>query len=103
MLVSCLRDWGNTGLWLMDPVDMTVTVGLGTGNKDQQSAFLIQVLNVQKEALMAGLPIANPKNVYNVANANTVTAVQVRSGASFNRPTSILPARLAEVSASYKF
>src|SRR6185503_1059095 len=33
-------------------------------------------------------------NVYNVLNANTVTAVTVRSGATFGRPTAILPARL---------
>ena len=42
-------------------------------------------------------------NVYNVLNSNTVLAVTTRSGATFGRPTSILPARLAEVSASYKF
>ena len=42
-------------------------------------------------------------NVYNVLNANTVLAATSRSGPSFGVPTSILPARLAEVSASYKF
>jgi hypothetical protein len=42
-------------------------------------------------------------NVYNVLNANTVLSATTRSGASYGKPTSILPARLAEVSASYKF
>ena len=42
-------------------------------------------------------------NVYNVLNSNTVIAVTTRSGPSYGKPTSILPARLAEVSASYKF
>jgi hypothetical protein len=42
-------------------------------------------------------------NVYNVLNSNTVLAVTTRSGPSFGRPTSIIPARLAEFSASYKF
>jgi hypothetical protein len=42
-------------------------------------------------------------NVYNVLNSNTVLAVTTRSGPSFGRPTSIMPARLAEFSASYKF
>jgi hypothetical protein len=42
-------------------------------------------------------------NVYNLLNSNTILAATSRSGPSFGVPTSILPARLAEVSASYKF
>jgi hypothetical protein len=42
-------------------------------------------------------------NVYNVLNTNTVISATTRSGATYLRPTSIVPARLAEVSASYKF
>jgi len=61
-------------------------------------------MRVEKQfRLLSNHELAVRMNIYNVANSNTVTAVQVRSGATFNRPTSILPARLAEVSASYKF
>jgi hypothetical protein len=42
-------------------------------------------------------------NVYNLLNANTVTALQNRSGAAFLQPLGILPPRLAEVSLSYRF
>lgn len=42
--------------------DMVITVGLGTGNKDQQLSHLMTMLGVQKEALQIG--IATPKNIY---------------------------------------
>jgi hypothetical protein len=42
--------------------DMSITVGLGTGNKDQQLQHLMTMLGVQKEALQIG--IATPKNIY---------------------------------------
>jgi Carboxypeptidase regulatory-like domain len=61
-------------------------------------------VRVEKRFRMFGThELAVRANVYNVLNANTVTAVTVRSGATFGRPTAILPARLAEFSASYKF
>jgi hypothetical protein len=41
---------------------MSITVGLGTGNKDQQLQHLMTMLGVQKEALQIG--IATPKNIY---------------------------------------
>ena len=42
-------------------------------------------------------------NIYNALNANTVTALQNRSGASFLQPLAILPLRLAEISLAYRF
>lgn len=36
--------------------DMTVNVGLGTGNKDQQLGHIMNIGNMQKELLMAGKP-----------------------------------------------
>ena len=42
-------------------------------------------------------------NLYNALNANTVTSLQNRSGASFLQPLAILPPRLAELSVSYRF
>lgn len=46
--------------------DMTVNVGLGTGNKDQQLMHLQTITQAQMAFLQAGLPIVNPKNLYNV-------------------------------------
>lgn len=45
--------------------DMTVTVGLGTGNKDQQLAHIMNILTVMKEAMAGGVPIVTPDNLYN--------------------------------------
>lgn len=45
--------------------DMTVKVGLGSGTKQERAGHLTLLLNMQKEALMGGLPIVTPKNVYN--------------------------------------
>jgi hypothetical protein len=41
--------------------------------------------------------------VVNALNANTVTALQNRSGPEFLQPLAILPPRLAEISVSYRF
>lgn len=43
--------------------DMSISVGLGTGNKDQQLMHLQTILMAQKEGLQIG--VATPKNVYN--------------------------------------
>jgi hypothetical protein len=45
--------------------DMTISVGLGTGNREQQMGNLMAVMNVQKEAFQAG--IVTPENIYNSA------------------------------------
>lgn len=45
--------------------DMTVTVGLGTGSKESQIAFLMGLLGIQKEALLSGTGLAAPKHLYN--------------------------------------
>lgn len=46
--------------------DLTINVGLGSGTKDQQMAFLMQLLGIQKEILMApSTGLATPQNVYN--------------------------------------
>lgn len=45
--------------------DMTIAVGLGTGNKDAQLAHLMSILQVQREAMQIG--VANPKNIYSAA------------------------------------
>lgn len=53
------REWSSE-------MDTSITVGLGTGNKDQQLGHLSTILGVQKEALQAGgLGLVTPKHVYN--------------------------------------
>ena len=42
-------------------------------------------------------------NVFNVLNRGTVTGVTMRAGATFLRPTAIMPPRIMELSASYSF
>lgn len=50
--------------WNVD-MDVTINVGLGTGNKDQRLAHLMQILMIQKELLMSGSSLADEKNVFN--------------------------------------
>jgi hypothetical protein len=46
-------------------MDVTIETGLGTGDKSQLVAILGQILGIQKEALMAKIPLVDLKNVYN--------------------------------------
>lgn len=50
------REWKNRN-------DLTISVGLGAGNKDQQLTHLMTILQMQKEALAAG--ITSPDKIYN--------------------------------------
>jgi hypothetical protein len=43
--------------------DLSITVGLGAGNKDQQLAHLTSILQMQKEGIVAGL--TDPSKIYN--------------------------------------
>ena len=53
------REWANR-------YDVTVQVGLGTGNQDQRLEVLQQVLNVQEKMIaQGGLGLVTPQNVYN--------------------------------------
>lgn len=58
------------GAWVdVDPqgwrerTDMSVNVGLGFNNRQQQMQMLVQMLSMQKEAMAAGL--SDPKKIYN--------------------------------------
>lgn len=53
-------------------MDMSIAVGLGTGNKDQQLMHLQTILMAQKEALQIG--VATPKNIYNALAKLTMNA-----------------------------
>jgi hypothetical protein len=52
------REWRNQ-------FDININVGLGTGNKDQNVAHLMGLMQAQGNALQIG--VANPENVYNAA------------------------------------
>ena len=49
-----------------DKYDCTVSVALGTGNKDQQMMHLSQMIQFASEAMKGGLPIVNAQNMYNL-------------------------------------
>ena len=52
-----------------DSYDCSVSVALGTGNKDQQMAHLSQMLSFAGEAMKGGLPIVSMQNIYNLGSA----------------------------------
>lgn len=53
------REWRNRD-------NLTVNVGLGFGSKDQELAFLMNLLAIQKEAIMApATKLVTPNNIYN--------------------------------------
>jgi hypothetical protein len=52
-----------------DKFDCTVSVALGSGNKDQQMMHLSQMLQFAGEAMKGGLPIVKPQNMYNLGAA----------------------------------
>ena len=52
-----------------DKYDCTVSVALGSGNKDQQMMHLSQMLSFAGEAMKGGLPIVNVQNMYNLGAA----------------------------------
>jgi hypothetical protein len=63
------------GQWVtVDPstwkkrTDFRISVGFAAGNKDAQITRLMMIGNMQKEAMMGGLPIVTPENVYETMN-----------------------------------
>lgn len=60
-----------------DRYDMTVTVGLGTGNKQEQTQQLMMILNAQKEAMQIGA--TTPEKIYN-------SLVELTKNAGFKNP-----------------
>jgi hypothetical protein len=53
------RDWKTRN-------DMTINVGLGSGSKEQEAAFLLQLLGIQEKALMVPQTgLVEPGNIYN--------------------------------------
>lgn len=59
--------------------DMTVNVGLGTGNKDQQLMHIQTILAAQMQAMQIGNGVVNPKNIYNAL-------IKLTQNAGFKHP-----------------
>lgn len=67
------REWTNQ-------FDLTINVGLGTGNKDQQIAHLTALINLIKECMQVG--VAVPENLYRAA-IKLAEALGFKSGDQF--------------------
>ena len=52
-----------------DNYDCTVSVALGSGNKDQQMTHLSQMINFASQSMSGGLKIVNEQNMYNLGAA----------------------------------
>lgn len=66
------RSWKNRS-------DMTISVGLGTGDRESRMAYLTQIIMEQKEHLLTGSPMVTYANLYN-------TYEKFIEGAGFKNP-----------------
>jgi hypothetical protein len=74
-----------------DKYDCSVSVALGSGNKDQQMAHLSQMLSFAGEAMKGGLPIVNAQNMYNLG-ASLVRAMGFQNVDDFlTNPATVPP------------
>jgi hypothetical protein len=58
---------------------------------------------IEKTFRIGGTALAARLNIYNLLNRNTATAVNMRAGATFDRPTTILEPRILEIGATLNF
>ncbi len=83
------REWN-------DQMNVTVTVGLGTGNKDQQLAHLMTVLQIQQQAVGyqggASGPLVTLPNIYNTVKRICENAGLKTADPYFTDPKSAAPA-----------
>jgi hypothetical protein len=59
--------------------DMTISVGLGTGNKQEQLSHLGNIFQMQMAVLQTGMPIVTPTNIHE-------TLKQLAKNAGFRQP-----------------
>jgi hypothetical protein len=59
--------------------DFKLCVGYAAGNKDAQVARLMNLAMLQEKAMAGGLPIVNPRNVYE-------TAIEITKASDFSNP-----------------
>lgn len=67
-------------------MDMAITVGLGSGRKDQRLIHRMNVLEMQKQAMAEGLSLADEENLYNSAKGYIEDAGLGNVNAYFNDP-----------------
>ena len=83
------REWN-------DQMNVTVTVGLGTGNKDQQLAHLMTVLQIQQQAIGyqggASGPLVTLPNIYNTVKRICENAGLKTADPYFTDPKNAAPA-----------
>ncbi|MGE8629461.1 portal protein [Achromobacter denitrificans] len=72
-------------------MDVTIEPGQGTGDKSQIVQTLQGVLEAQKEALAAGLPLVDTKKIYNTLDAILKAAGIKGTSKYFNDPDQIPP------------
>jgi len=80
-----------------DKYDCTVSVALGSGNKDQQMMHLSQMLQFASEAMSGGLRIVNEQNIYNLGSA-LVKAMGFQNVSDFLTDPSQIPPQQEEPS-----
>jgi hypothetical protein len=80
-----------------DKYDCTVSVALGSGNKDQQMMHLSQMLQFAGEAMGGGLRIVNEQNMYNLGAA-LVKAMGFQNVSDFLTDPSQIPPQPEEPS-----
>jgi len=73
-----------------DKYDCTVSVAIGSGNKDQQMMHLSQMLSFAGEAMKGGLPIVSIQNMYNLG-ASLVKAMGFQNVSDYLTDPSQLP------------
>jgi len=73
-----------------DKYDCTVSVALGSGNKDQQMMHLSQMLSFAGEAMSGGLRIVSEQNMYNLGSA-LIKAMGFQNVSDFLTDPSQLP------------
>jgi len=78
-----------------DKYDCTVSVALGSGNKDQQMMHLSQMLSFAGEAMSGGLRIVSEQNMYNLG-ASLIKAMGFQNVDDFLTDPSTMPEQTPE-------
>lgn len=76
------REWKNK-------FGLTINVGLGTNNKEQQAQHIMGLLAIQREAM--GIGVATPENIYNSAVLYAQALGQKNSDKFFTNPSNQPP------------
>lgn len=78
------REWA-------DKFDLSISVGIGYGNKETRAQILAQTIQMQLEAIKMGLPVVTPKNIYNAMSELMKAGGEKSADAFFTDPQMIPP------------